>query len=87
MQRRIAGQASREDDYITGSPAEPSPDPIQRWQAEVHIPGVYDLEVDTSRPTPARCAALVLKRLGAARAGPTAFEQMAAGYPSVRSAG
>ncbi len=39
------------------APTDPVPPPILRWQTEVHIPGIYDLEVDTSVLTPAECAA------------------------------
>ncbi len=77
MQRRNAGQPGREGDYLTGSPADPIPDSVRRWQVEVHTPGVYDLEVDTSRLTPTQCAALVLERLRLEGSGQTAFEHLA----------
>ena len=32
------------------------PEPVARWQQAVHVPGVYDIEVDTSRLSPERCA-------------------------------
>ncbi len=32
------------------------PDPIIRWQRLVHDPGIYDLEVDTSRLSPDQCS-------------------------------
>ena len=32
------------------------PLPIQLWQREVHIPGIYDVEVDTSLLSPEECA-------------------------------
>ena len=44
-------------------PTPPIPPPILRWQTAVHIPGVYDLEVDTSLLTPAECAAAIHHRL------------------------
>ena len=34
----------------------PAPAPIRLWQREVHIPGLYDLEVDTSLLSPSACA-------------------------------
>lgn len=36
---------------------------IQSWQKEVHIPGIYDMEVDTSVMSPLECAELIKKRL------------------------
>jgi chloramphenicol 3-O phosphotransferase len=55
---------------------DPIPDPILRWQREVHIPGIYDLEIDTSTMSPEDCADLIQKHL---KEGPpsTAFEQLA----------
>lgn len=40
------------------------PLPIQRWQEAVHVPGIYDLEVDTSVLSPEACAAVIRERLG-----------------------
>ena len=45
------------------APGDPVPPPILRWQTEVHIPGIYDLEVDTSVLTPAECAAVIRRRM------------------------
>jgi len=55
----------------------PVPTPVQRWQDEVHKPGIYDLEVDTSVLSPERCAELIAARL---REGPpgNAFQRLAA---------
>ncbi len=39
------------------------PAPVQRWQHEVHQPGIYDLEVDTSVHTAEQCAELIRHRL------------------------
>lgn len=39
------------------------PAPVARWQQAVHQPGIYDLEVDTSRLTPSAAAALIAERL------------------------
>ncbi len=36
---------------------------ILRWQREVHSPGIYDLEVDTSQLTPLECAHAIRQRL------------------------
>lgn len=63
MARRNAGQPGREGGCVTGSAADPVPEPVRRWQREVHIPGIYDLEVDTSVLTPEGCAAAIRRRL------------------------
>ncbi len=53
MERRDASPAGR---YATSSADVPVPEPVARWQQAVHVPGVYDIEVDTSRLSPERCA-------------------------------
>jgi chloramphenicol 3-O phosphotransferase len=63
MERRNAGQVGREGEYVIGSKAEPIPAPLLRWQRDVHIPGIYDLEVDTSLLSPEECAAAIRRRL------------------------
>ena len=79
MQRRVAGQPGREGVYLTGSPAEPVPEPVMRWQAAVRAPDVYDLEVDTASLSPRACAERIRDRLHAGTARPTAFERLADG--------
>jgi chloramphenicol 3-O phosphotransferase len=84
MARRNAGQPGREHDYATGSDAEPVPAPVLRWQDAVHVPGIYDLEVDTSTHSPDECAAAIGRRLDA---GPgTAFAQLARTDANTRTA-
>jgi chloramphenicol 3-O phosphotransferase len=78
MQRRNAGQAGREGGYVTGTVHEPVPLPVRHWQDEVHRPGVYDLEVDTSVLSPNECAALIGRRLREGPA-PSAFDRLAGG--------
>jgi chloramphenicol 3-O phosphotransferase len=55
-----------------------APAPVLRWQEAVHIPGIYDLEVDTSVLSPQQSAELIRRRLDD---GPTpaAFPRLAAG--------
>jgi chloramphenicol 3-O phosphotransferase len=77
MERRNAGQPGREREYATGSESEPVPAPVLRWQNAVHLPGIYDLEVDTSRLSPDDCAAAIRRRLDAGPPG-SAFAQLAA---------
>jgi chloramphenicol 3-O phosphotransferase len=72
MQRR------RDTGWAPGSSADaPIPPPVLLWQKEVHIPGIYDLQIDTSVLSPEACAAAIRRRLDN---GPpaTAFEQLAA---------
>jgi chloramphenicol 3-O phosphotransferase len=52
------------------------PLPVQLWQKEVHIPGIYDLEVDTSLLSPSECALLIQQRM-IDRPAPSAFERLA----------
>ncbi|MEA5502870.1 hypothetical protein VB735_07060 [Halotia wernerae UHCC 0503] len=53
------------------------PRPIQLWQREVHIPGIYDLEVDTSLLSPAACAEVIRQHLANSPA-PSALQRLAA---------
>jgi chloramphenicol 3-O phosphotransferase len=78
MRRRRASEPGL---YLTGTEGEPPPGPIELWQAEVHRPGVYDLEVDTSLRTPVQCADAIAERLAAPAAGPTAFARLAQAEP------
>lgn len=59
MERRNAGSGER---YVTGSLSDP-PAPVRRWQEAVHVPGIYDMEVDTSVSSALDCAARILRRL------------------------
>lgn len=52
------------------------PEPVQRWQHAVHMPGIYDLEVDTGAMTPDACARLVEQAL-LSSTRPSAFERLA----------
>ena len=52
------------------------PAPVQRWQDSVHLPGIYDLEVDGGTQSPQACVATI----GAMLAAPPpvrAFAQLA----------
>jgi chloramphenicol 3-O phosphotransferase len=73
MRRRDAAPA---DVYATSAPGGGVPEAVRRWQHEVHVPGVYDLEVDTSVSTPAECAEAIGDRLAAGP--PTAFPRVRA---------
>lgn len=53
------------------------PGPVRLWQETVHVPGIYDLEVDTSALSPADCADLIRRHLSAG-ARPSACRRLAA---------
>lgn len=50
------------------------PPPVQRWQDAVHVPGIYDLTVDTGTMSPEDCVAAIA---GALAAPKTAFSKLA----------
>jgi chloramphenicol 3-O phosphotransferase len=77
MHRRNAGQPGRRGDYAVGTPDEPVPAPVRRWQDAVHRPGVYDIELDTSLLSPEECAAAIRQRLETGPP-PLAFASLAA---------
>jgi chloramphenicol 3-O phosphotransferase len=53
----------------------PVPEAVRRWQEEVHRPGLYDLEVDTSASSPEQCADAIRQRLER-HPEPTALERI-----------
>lgn len=53
------------------------PPPVLRFQQQVHAPGIYDLEVDTSVLTPAESAAAILRFIDEGPA-PSALGKLAA---------
>jgi chloramphenicol 3-O phosphotransferase len=57
MERRRAtwGAGSGEDGSV--------PKPVALWQQAVHVPGIYDMEVDTSVLNPEACAGVIRRRL------------------------
>jgi chloramphenicol 3-O phosphotransferase len=67
--------ASPPGSYATGATDDP-PAPVRLWQETVHVPGVYDLEVDTSVLTPEECADAIRRRLADGRSF-TAFHRLA----------
>jgi chloramphenicol 3-O phosphotransferase len=76
MKRRNNQQAGREGYYESSTTAEPVPPTVPRWQHAVHVPGIYDLEIDTSATSPAESAELIRLRL-ASQEAPTAFRKLA----------
>lgn len=77
MERRRAEQDDRRQEYIPLEPDDMAPMPVRLWQDLVHVPGIYDLEVDTSEATAETCAITILRRLEEAPAEPSAFERLA----------
>ena len=73
MKRRNESHSGR---YVVASPGEPVPPPVLLWQEEVHKPGIYDLEVDTSSLSPEECAEVIRGRLEEGPP-PSAFQQLA----------
>lgn len=53
------------------------PVPVARWQETVHIPGIYDLEVDTSKLTTEECV-VEIRRCLEEPPQPSAVERLAA---------
>ena len=53
------------------------PAPVRLWQHAVHVPGIYDLEVDTSVLSADACAAAIRRCLDEGPP-PSAFERLAA---------
>lgn len=51
------------------------PKPVSLWQQAVHMPGIYDLEVDTSVLNPEECAKLIRQRLEEGPP-PSAFQRL-----------
>jgi chloramphenicol 3-O phosphotransferase len=74
MKRRR--QAGHERGYVGGTDDELVPPPVVLWQEEVHKPGIYDLEVDTSLLSPQECAEQIRQRLVEGPPG-AAFQQLA----------
>jgi chloramphenicol 3-O phosphotransferase len=71
LERRAASEGT----YVSPTPEDPIPQPVRRWQTEVHQPGTYDLEVDTSKMSPTECADAIARFL--VDGTPTAFHKLA----------
>ena len=76
MARRDAGEPGREGEYADSGPGGEVPYPVRLWQEAVHVPGIYDIEVDTSELSPETSAAVIAARLDGPP--PSAFRQLAA---------
>jgi chloramphenicol 3-O phosphotransferase len=78
MERRDGGSEPGRRYLGSGAGGE-IPEPVRRWQTEVHRPGVYDLEVDTSAMTPEVCAQQIEARISEG-AEPTALAALRTGW-------
>ncbi|UXN74460.1 chloramphenicol phosphotransferase [Devosia sp. A8/3-2] len=52
------------------------PAPVLRWQEAVHVPGIYDVSVDSGILSPDECVAVIAEALGSPKR-PSAFEMLA----------
>lgn len=77
MKRRALAVPGREGLYVQGEENGAVPEPVLRWQNEVHMPGIYDLELDTSVMTPLECAEAIRQKLDLGIPSPSAFERLA----------
>jgi chloramphenicol 3-O phosphotransferase len=73
MERRAL---SGEGEYLSGTPDCLVPAPVLLWQSEIHKPGIYDFEVDTSLQTAVACAAAIRARLQTCMKAAPAFERL-----------
>ncbi|MGV1835097.1 chloramphenicol phosphotransferase CPT family protein [Rhizobium rhizogenes] len=78
MQRRLAEGPERRGTYVGVAAGEPIPAPVLAWQQDVHRPGIYDLEVDTSIKSAEACAEEIRRLMEQGIPRPTAFERLAA---------
>jgi len=78
MARRNAGEPGREGLYATSESITSVPEIVLRWEAAVHDPGIYDLEVDTSESAPGECAEAIRRRMD--DGPPSAFTALASRF-------
>ena len=78
MQRRATPEASREAMYLQSGAGGDVPAPAIAWQREVHLPGLYDLELDTSLLSPEECADEIGLALQQELRAPRAIDRIAA---------
>jgi chloramphenicol 3-O phosphotransferase len=80
LRRRAASESEAGRRYAQAEGGE-IPVPILRWQEAVHVPGHYDLEVDTSQATPEACAEQILSAVSREPQAPRVFELLALDAP------
>ena len=69
----MARRNAAPEGYVAGPGV---PEPVARWQHAVHVPGIYDLEVDSSVLAPEQAADAIAAALDNPPR-PSAFEQLA----------
>jgi len=62
--------------HVGNSEGDSVPKAVSLWQQAVHMPGIYDLEVDTSVLSPKECAETIRQRLENGPP-PSAFQRLA----------
>jgi len=72
LERRARSDAGAGGTYVTGAEGGAPPLPVLRWQEAVHVPGGYDLEIDTSTASPEACAETIRQHLLAVGEFPSA---------------
>ena len=77
LQRRERANAAGEGQYLTSMPGGAIPEPVLLWQREAHLPGIYDLEADTSALSPQACAVLIKEKIGGARTASPSLSALA----------
>jgi len=80
LQRRLVEGPERQGTYVAVGADKPIPAPVIAWQEEVHRPGIYDLEVNTSVNSPEACAEEIRQLLAKDPSHSTAFERIASRY-------
>ncbi len=56
-------RAAASDVYVADVALNDTASPVHLWQEAVHVPGIYDLEVETSQYTARECAMQIAERL------------------------
>jgi len=79
MERRRQIQTGRENVYVSPPEDGSVPPPVLAWQREVHLPDIYDMEVDTSVLTSQACAKAIGERLRDSGRPLIAFQRLADG--------
>ena len=77
MARRRQLSDQQKQEYIPLPDSGAVPPPVELWQSEVHIPGIYDLEVDTSHKSSLECVREISDYLLSGKQ-PTALQRLAA---------
>lgn len=75
MRRRNKPGQDSTRNYVTGTVETPVPPQVLLWE-QVHVPGIYDLIVDTSSASAETCAELIRERL-LSETSPDAFRRLA----------